>query len=269
MLVPIRVHQHHTILIEQAGIALHDNGEPFLALERQPCAAIGENISAHGFRCIERGAHALADFAIPAGLGAGRIEARFFPQSQFGNMGSRFIAPRHERRLFGRDGFQRGNNIFTARNACGIGGRSDEHKIIIHDVESFHAETFSEKFLFCRFGVNENNIGIATSRCIERLARALRNDFHLNARLRLEERQEMIEQAGILRRCGRGHNDAFFLRQRGLDERKRKSSCCDCSEQSHVKSPRQYRRAEKPVREGFSDFQKTSAQQNVRADGHD
>ena len=60
--------------------------------------------------------------------------------------------------------------------------------------------------------MNKNNIRIAAPRGIERLACALRNHLHINAGFGFERGQEMIEEARILRRCGRGNGDGLVLR---------------------------------------------------------
>jgi hypothetical protein len=50
--------------------------------------------------------------------------------------------------------------------------------------------------------VDEHDVGIAPARGIERLARPLRHHLHVDAGLGLEHRQDVAEQAGILRRGG-------------------------------------------------------------------
>ena len=59
--------------------------------------------------------------------------------------------------------------------------------------------------------MDEHDVGIAAARGIERLPGALRHHLHLDAGLGLEHRQDVAEQAGILRRGGRGHHDRFIL----------------------------------------------------------
>ena len=100
------VDQHHAILIEKLGVAFHRNDEPILALEGNPRAAVRQDISAHGLGRIERRAHALTDFLVPISLGCGGIEARVFPERQFGNMRARIVAARDKKRGLGMNGFQ-------------------------------------------------------------------------------------------------------------------------------------------------------------------
>ena len=60
--------------------------------------------------------------------------------------------------------------------------------------------------------VHEHDVGIAAPRQVERLAGAERDDAHLDAGVLLERRQQVPEQAGLLGRRGRGHDDEFVLR---------------------------------------------------------
>jgi hypothetical protein len=59
--------------------------------------------------------------------------------------------------------------------------------------------------------MHEHHIGVAAARGVERLAGALGDDFHVDPGLLLEDRQQIAEQAGILRRRGRGDHDGLFL----------------------------------------------------------
>ena len=63
--------------------------------------------------------------------------------------------------------------------------------------------------------MHEHHVGIAAAAGVERLAGALRDDFHLDAGLLLEQRQNVPEQAGILRRGGRRHDNRFVLGRSG------------------------------------------------------
>jgi hypothetical protein len=133
-------------------------------------------------------------------------------------MRARLVAARDKGRGLGLNGFQRGDNIFRAFDGGRISSRPHQHKVIIHDVKTLHAKTLSEKLFFRRFGMNENNIRIAAPCCVERLACALRNHFHINAGLGFEGGQQMIEESRILRRCGRGNGDGLVLRLRAKSQ---------------------------------------------------
>ena len=47
---------------------------------------------------------------------------------------------------------------------------------------ALHAFAFGEEFLFRRFGVHEHDVGVAAPAGVERLAGALRDDFHRRCR---------------------------------------------------------------------------------------
>jgi hypothetical protein len=51
--------------------------------------------------------------------------------------------------------------------------------------------------------VHEDDVGVAAPAGVERLAGALADDADLDAGLRLEQRQEVVEQAGIGSRWSR------------------------------------------------------------------
>ena len=79
---------------------------------------------------------------------------------------------------------------------------------------ALHAEAFGQEFFLRRLGVHEHHVGIAAPAGVERLTGALRDHLHVDAGLGLEQRQDVAEQAGILRRGGRRHDDRFVLRER-------------------------------------------------------
>ena len=80
---------------------------------------------------------------------------------------------------------------------------------------ALHAPAVGDELLLLRPGVHEHHVGVAAPAGVERLPGALRDHLHVDAGLRLEERQDVAEQAGVLRRCGRGDDDRLVLRERG------------------------------------------------------
>jgi hypothetical protein len=86
---------------------------------------------------------------------------------------------------------------------------------------SLHAETVGDEFLLLRLGVHEQHVGVAAPAGVERLAGALRHHLHIDAGLGLEQRQDMAEQAGVLRRGGGGDHDGFVLRAGGCGDKER------------------------------------------------
>ncbi len=66
--------------------------------------------------------------------------------------------------------------------------------------------------------MDEHDIGVAAAAGVERLTSALRHHLHVDAGPGLEQRQDMAEEAGILRRGGRGDDDRPLLGKGGAAE---------------------------------------------------
>ncbi len=126
-------------------------------------------------------------------------------------MGARAIAARDEGRLFLLDRLKRPGDVLLAFDAGGIALRPDQHEIVVHHRVALHAFALGEEFFFRRFGMHEYDVGIPAPAGVERLASSLRDDFHVDAGLLLEQRQNVAKQPGILRRCGRRHHNRFVL----------------------------------------------------------
>ena len=103
-------------------------------------------------------------------------------------MGTRTIPARYEGRLFVLDLLKRLGDVIHALDAGRIALRPDQHEIVVHHRVALHALTLGEKLLFRRFGMHEYDVGIAAPASVERLAGALRHNFHLDAGLLLEQR---------------------------------------------------------------------------------
>ena len=103
---------------------------------------------------------------------------------------------------------------------------SDQDEVVVHHRLALEPEALGDEFLLLRPGMDEDDVGIAAPAGVERLAGALRDDADLDAGLRLEQRQDMAEQAGILRRGRRGYGDeaAVGCSRRGGCRRRASSS---------------------------------------------
>ena len=126
---------------------------------------------------------------------------------------------------------------FDALDAGRIALRADQDEVVVHHRIALHAEAFGEEFLFRRLGVHEHHVGVAAPAGVERLAGALRHHLHVDAGLGLEQRQDVAEQAGILRRGGRGDDDRFVLREARRGEcaaRQRRAAGRSCAASSHA-----------------------------------
>src|SRR5262245_31365205 len=93
------IDEHHTVLVEEALVALDQNRELAPVLEREPRAAIGEKIRIERRSGVERRAHALPGIAIPRPLRLVDLDARFLPQRELGHVGAALVAARNKRRL--------------------------------------------------------------------------------------------------------------------------------------------------------------------------
>src|SRR6266851_6966760 len=131
-------------------------------------------------------------------------------------MRARLVAARDERHRLGLNCFQRGLDVL-ALDAGGVALWPDQHEVVVHHVKTLHPKTFGEEFFFLRFGVDEYHVGVAAPCGVERLPCALRDHLDVDIRLGLEDRQQIAEQPGILRRRRRRHHDRSVLRQRGRD----------------------------------------------------
>jgi hypothetical protein len=120
-------------------------------------------------------------------------------------MRPRPVPPGNERKGFVFYCSQGGQNVLRSLDARRIALGSNENEIVEHHWVALSTEALCEKFFLSRFGVHEDHIGVATPRGVERLARAQSDHLHVDAGLLLEKRQDVPEEAGVLR--GRGGSD--------------------------------------------------------------
>src|SRR3972149_3107625 len=83
--------------LNRGGAALAGDFRAAPAANRDPGAAVGEQI---GVRCrshVERGAHSLPDLPIPGPFRLRDIDSGRLPQIELGEMGSALIGPRNEK----------------------------------------------------------------------------------------------------------------------------------------------------------------------------
>jgi hypothetical protein len=189
-----RVNQHDAVLVEKPLVALHKDLQVALVLERQPCAAVGQHIGIARGGCIEGCAHALANRFVPGTFVLLDVDSGILvPERKLGDVRARAVAARNKGRLLFLDRLQRFCNVFHPFDVGGIALRTDQNEVVVHDRMSLHALAFGEKFFLRRLGVHEHHIGVAAPAGVERLASALRHDFHVDAGLLLEQRQDVAE----------------------------------------------------------------------------
>src|SRR5690348_17031028 len=146
-----------------------------------------------------------------------------FQQRQLGLMRARAVAARHEWRAFRLDRLERGDNILGPIDAAWVALGTDKDEVVAHHGEAFHAVAFGHELLLSRARMDEHDVGTATTSGIERLPRSLGDDLHGDAGPGFEQRQHVVEEAGVQGRSGRGDHDRFFLgggrsRQREADD---------------------------------------------------
>ena len=79
---------------------------------------------------------------------------------------------------------------FCSFYAGGIAPRTNQNEVVVHDLEAPHAETIGEELLLRHLVMDEDDVGIAAPGGVERLAGALCDHLHVDAGLRLEDRQD-------------------------------------------------------------------------------
>src|SRR5262249_49325365 len=210
-----RINQDDTVLVEQQFVALYRYDEVGLVLERNPSAAVRHHIGSAGCCYVERGTHALPDRFVPRPTLLLDVDADILPEIDFRNMRTGVVAARDEGCALGFNGLQRKGDVPCPLDAGGIVLRSDDDKIVVHHGIALHAKPFRNEFLFCLPGMHENHVGIAAARGVERLAGTLCDDFNIDAGLGLEQRQDVAEQPGVLRRSGGGDHDGLVPRAHG------------------------------------------------------
>ena len=214
-----RIDEHHAVLVVEALVAFDEDREIAAVLEREPRAAVGEHVRVHRRRRVERRPHALAGVAIPRALRLLDVDAGHLPQVELGHVRAALVAARDERRLRRLDLLQRFDDVLAAGDLRGIALRPDQHEVVVHHGEPLDAFALGQEFLLGRLRVDEDDIGVAAPREVERLPGAERDDAHLDAGLLLEDRQQVAEQSRLLGRRRRGDGDEALLRLRRRQRR--------------------------------------------------
>ena len=100
-----------------------------------------------------------------------------------------------------------------------IGCRTNHHEVIVHHLEALHALPLGHELFLGLPVMYEHHVGIAAPSDIEGLSGTNGDDFHLNAALRCEGRQQVTEQTRLLCRCRRCHGNRTLLRDGGHRDR--------------------------------------------------
>src|SRR5262249_42157656 len=155
-------------------------------------------------------------------------------QLELCEMGAAAVAARNEQRLHGLDGLEGFHDILGAGDLGGVRFRADKDEVVVHDVIAFHALALGHELFLERPRVHEHHAGGAAPADVERLAGADGDDAHLDAAFLLEHGQQVLEEAALLGRGGRGDGDVLVLRV----HRRREQECdCDPPDQTQGSSP--------------------------------
>src|SRR5690242_18310304 len=108
-------------------------------------------------------------------------------------MRAAIVAARDKGRLFLGDPAQGGGRIAHSLDAGGIAPGADDEKIVVHDFAPADPETVGDEFVLGLLVMDEDDVGVAARRGLERLPGALRDDVDLNAGVLLKYRQQIGE----------------------------------------------------------------------------
>ena len=90
---------------------------------------------------------------------------------------------------------ERSDDVTRSFDAGRIASRADQNEVVIHHGIALHAEALGQEFFLGRFGMHEYHVGVTAPSGVERLASPLRHHLHVDAGLRLEQRQDVAEQS--------------------------------------------------------------------------
>ena len=110
-------------------------------------------------------------------------------------------------RLRRGDPAQRRGRVLRTRDPGRIARGTHHDEVVVHQVEAGAAVALRNERLLRRLVVHQQQVGIAIPRKAQRLAGADRNHAHLDPALGLEQRQQPVEEAGVLGRRGGGNGD--------------------------------------------------------------
>ena len=188
------VNHHHAVLVEQAGVAFDQHSQVRTVLERQPGTAIRQHIGARTRCNIERRAHAATTSLV---LGEPRaVYTGGFPVTQFGGVGAALVATRDKIGV-GRMEFYKRFHDVLALDPGRIGGRANQHKVVVHDRKTLDGKTFGHDFFFSHLVMHKQHVGIAASAHVDGLPGAYRHNLDVDTAGLLEGRQQRTEQAGL------------------------------------------------------------------------
>src|SRR5574337_389904 len=168
-----RIHQDDAVLVEEALVPFHQDGEVSPVLEGQPGAPVGQDVGAEGGGGVAGWAHAGAGVLVPGALGLVDVDAGRFPIAQFGGVGAALVAAGDEGRL---GGFQLLEGVQDALVALRLGRvilGAHQNEVVVHHFLAFDAIAVGHEFLFAPIAMLIRNQDVR-SKDYEEIARAYR-----------------------------------------------------------------------------------------------
>ena len=92
-----------------------------------------------------------------------------------------------------------------------IAVRTDNDEIVVHHVAAVDAKAVGDELVLADPIVDQERIGVAARADRKRLSGSDRDDVHAQAGRGVKDRQDVVEQAGVLGRGGRAENDEALL----------------------------------------------------------
>ena len=193
------VDHHHTVLVEQFGIAFYQDLQVTAIFKVQPSSAIGQHISTCGCANVERWAHTAATLFVATALFVS--QCGLTPKAQLCGMRATLVSTRNESRVAAGDFSQSGCDVIPF-GTCRVRLGSHHHKVVVHHRKAFDTKAFGHKLFFSRNIVHKDHIRITAASHVQSLACAQGHHFDVNACGFFKLGQEVAKQARLL--SGRG-----------------------------------------------------------------
>src|SRR5579862_381905 len=136
-------------------------------------------------------------------------------------MGAAVVAARDEQRCLRRNALEGIDDIARVFHVSGVALGSDQNEVVVHDVVTLDTVAARDESRLAFLVVDEENVGIATLAKLQGLTGA--NGYHADSdtSLRLENWQQILEEARLFGRRGRRNGNERLLGSHGRDPSQR------------------------------------------------
>ena len=200
------VHGHHAVLVEELGVAFHQDSQATAIFEGKPSAPVCQRIRVGARGHVQRRPHATT--ALPVARALAVSHAGQCPITQFCRVRAAFITTRDEAGVGQSQFFQRHDDVF-ATSLRSITGGANQYKIVVHHGKTPHCKTVSHHFFFSQLVMHQQHICISAAAYVQRLAGAHSDDFHVKAGGPFKRRKQVRKEARLFSGCGRCQHDAL------------------------------------------------------------